>query len=298
MDGLDEYRCWECGQVRPAWVPVCPGPHPDYDHRAARVRGDVEVGQAATPYDPLRIRDEGVDAAMKHRVTVVIPVGPHVRHARFLREALDSVHAQTYRETHALLVDDMHGLTGSRVAAGDDRREWFEAGPWAGNYVWRAPWRLGVAHAFNVGVALAPSDLVVMMGADDVLETDFVERMVAAYERTRNDRGYYFATVRYMDTGELQTLPCNAAMVHRRLWEATGGFHPETASGACDAAFISRMLVHAPDALIHVPDAVYHYRRHEDTDTAGRGSWQGVILETRNLITQRPLTPLEWGRVR
>src|SRR6266702_3237139 len=110
--------------------------------------------------------------------------------------------------------------------------------------------------------------------------------------RKEDPYGYYYVGVRYIDTGETQTVPCHAAMVTRTLWRRTGGFPIQSSSGAPDAALLSIIMGNYPRAGRHWPVAdgvpLYNYRRHPDSDTAGKASWQGVILETRHLVT------LEW----
>lgn len=224
-------------------------------------------------------------------VTVGIPVGPDAQACRWLREALQSVAAQTVRP-EVLLVDDMHDLGMRGCNLGEN--------PGVNVRMWRAPWRMGVAHAFNLCVALAETPLVLMMGADDMLASDAVERAIATYQQTDpfvRDSTYYALPLRYMDTGEIQNQPCNAAVVPRALWQKTGGFPVESASGAPDAAFLS-MIWNSQEFRIQLVDCdhpLYHYRRHDGTDTAKRGPWQGVILETRNLVTELFERP-NWGR--
>lgn len=185
-----------------------------------------------------------------------------------------SVKNQTYKEPITLLlIDDM-----ARLPEIVD--------PFI--QVWRSPWRLGVAHAFNMGIALAKTELVVMLGSDDLMEADAIERAVLTWEKHKQRHAYYYFGVRYMDTSELQTLPCGEAMVTKGLWDMTGGFPVESASGAPDAAFISIMLTYFPSYLIPIADGapLINYRRHNESDTAGKAPWQGVILSTRDLLTR------------
>lgn len=218
------------------------------------------------------------------RVTVVVPVGPSPANSRWLSECLDSIAEQTWAKVghggiDLVLVDDMsNGGLEAHIPTGLPFK------------VWRSPWYLGVAHAFNIGVAVSPNELVFMLGSDDWLEPECIEYCVEEYAQRRGDPyGYYFVGVRYSDTGETQDLPCHAAMVSKTLWRVTGGLPVEAASGASDSAFISIMLRHSPRAgrLWKVADGkpVYNYRRHSETDTASKGPWQGVILETRHLVT-------------
>ncbi|GAG14074.1 unnamed protein product, partial [marine sediment metagenome] len=87
---------------------------------------------------------------MTQKITVTIPVGPELHHRRWLDECLDSITGQTVPPDEVLLIDDMAGLPSYRKR---------------GYRVWRSPWLLGTAHAFNFGVALAAHELVIMLGS-------------------------------------------------------------------------------------------------------------------------------------
>lgn len=211
-------------------------------------------------------------------VSVVIPVGPNPANLRWIEECVASVYAQTY-PVEIVIVDDMAGV-----------KPWFlEKATYT---LWKSPWYLGVAHAFNIGVAIAPTENVFMLGSDDWLEPDCIEKCVAELERKQDPLGYYYVGVRYSDNQETQDVACHAAMVSKALWRRTGGLPTQAASGASDAALLSIMLGNYPHAgrQWQVANGVplYNYRRHDETDTASKGAWQGVILETRHLVT------LEW----
>ena len=247
-------------------------------------------------------------------ISVTIPVGPEQHHSQYLEECLDSLNLQTLRPQEILIIDDMAGLglgplsfpvnepAGVRVVDDGNSRL-------GGCRVWAAPWRLGVAAAFNCGVALARNDLVLMVGADDWLEPECLEACLEAFKKQAEDQlCYYYLSVRYhaeegfsiprdLEDG-IQTLPCNAAMVSKHLWANTGGFPPETGSGAPDAALISTLMGNAAAGkLIPVAEGrpLYNVRIHEGQDTRGRAPWQTVIISTRNLLTQQWKVPT-WGR--
>lgn len=238
-------------------------------------------------------------------VSIVIPVGPLPAHRQWLDDAVASALAQTV-PANVLLIDDMAGIPWS-----DPQGLWngwdFRSGPpfamaqdYPGVMVWRSPWRLGIPAAFNVGVAQAPDEEVLMLGADDVLESDAIESYVETSSRDAPEvraNTYYSLPVRYMDTGVVQYEPCNAAVVSKTLWRSTGGFPPESASGAPDAAFLSQIWRSERFRVRCVSDRpLYNYRVHLASDTAARGPWQGVILETRNLLTQLFQPDPRWGR--
>lgn len=247
-------------------------------------------------------------------ITIAIPVGPRPSHQRWLGEALESIRNQTQAPNEVLLIDDMAGLSkeAAIVATFYDApyaKIGFRDGmtvAFATDYqgrtpyylrFWPTPWRLGVPAAFNMGVAKAHNPLVVMMGSDDTLEPMAIEALWETYQDHGQRDGYYWYGVRYMDTGEVQQVPCNCAAVTKGLWRKTGGFAPEMAVGACDSMLISILMVHYPEMLIPVAGAqpLFNYRRHEDTDTAGRAPYQGPIFTIRDHLTES-FKPPEWGR--
>jgi len=227
------------------------------------------------------------------RISVVIPVGPEPHHEQYLEECLASLRTQTKQPDEILLVDDKHfdprALDTYRVSQGRDGVYRIDSGPFRGCDIWHSPWYLGVAHAFNFGVALAENECVFLLGADDRLFPECLEMCELIYEQNGQKSGYYYVGVEYSD-GRLQSLPCSAAMVTKSLWKETRGFPTEVASGASDAAFISMLLGAKQEHLLVpvIPDKpLYWYRSHEQSDTAQRGPWQGVILATRDLVTER-----------
>lgn len=227
-------------------------------------------------------------------ISVAIPIGPYSTSAKYLEECLDSIRTQTQKPSEIVFVDDMayttmwRNILSTVVAKGglEDVRI----------SVIDNPWLMGVAASFNIGVATASNDLVIMLGADDMLLPKCIEQCTKAWLAHKNPLGYYHLDVQY-NTGEIQDLPCNAAMVHKRLWSHTGGFPPETSVGAPDAAFISILLTHASAGkLIRIGGGpLYWVRRHAEQDTARRGPYQGAILALRNLLSLGWHKP-EWGR--
>lgn len=217
--------------------------------------------------------------------TVCIPVGPSQANRQWLDEAVESVHTQTYTPDELLLIDDGAGIVHGGY------------GPWVS--VWRCPWRTGISHAFNYGVALAQHECVFMLGSDDTLEPTCLERCLEAYERMDRRDAYYSVAVRYMDDGVVQTSPCNAAMVTKGFWKMTGGFPIESSVGCGDSMLLSICLAHQlpvyevgyvlgeqDDHII----PLYNYRRHDGTWTASLSHRQDIIHRVRDEVT-RDWTP-------
>jgi glycosyltransferase involved in cell wall biosynthesis len=216
-------------------------------------------------------------------ISVVIPVGPAPGHTRWLKECLDSVWAQTMQPSEVLLIDDMANLD-----LADNRLR-----------VHRNPWICGVAHSYNFGVSLARSECVFMIASDDLLYPKCLEECWRTYQVNNQKDAYYYVGVEYMDDRQdkFQTVPCNTAMVTKRLWKLTGGFPIQSSHGANDAALISIMIRHMSGLLIPVAHGtpLAKMRTHSDQFTSKPAYWQGIIMETRNHLTTEWKEP-QWGR--
>lgn len=244
-------------------------------------------------------------------ITVAIPVGPHECYRQWLSECLASVVKQTIpSHIDILLIDDKANISGDEFIKliydtanlcgynkpediGEDTADLSESNSAYDRYIhmWKTPWNVGVADAFNFGVALSETNLVFMLGSDDVLMPTCLEECVKEYEKKKIE-GWYSVTLKYMTSGQKQWIPCNAAMVTKKLWENTGGFPPSAGVGGCDALLLSILMTHMPERIImvkqHTP--LYLAREHEHQDTKKNMSFfaqSGIIEIIRNLETQR-----------
>ncbi len=225
-------------------------------------------------------------------VTVTIPVGPEPSHREWLDEAVQSVLDQAEDDDRVLLMFDGPPFS---IANAEADRERAIYDPKIHRELIR--WRVGVASAFNIGIGTDQAgwddlpELVIMLGSDDLLLPGAIDACVQTWEDNDRADAYYWMSIEYGDDREdkIQALPCNAAMVTRAFWRWSGGFPVETASGAPDAALVSMLMVHAPERLIAVQQGVplQWVRVHEGQDTAGRAPWQGVIHQTRDILTKR-----------
>lgn len=201
-------------------------------------------------------------------ISVVIPVGPYESNQRWLCEAIDSVRAQA---DEILLVDDMAHIDIGGVT------------------IVKNDWLLGVAASFNIGVARAKNECVFLMGSDDTLVEDCLEQCMQAYKGD----AYYWVGVHYMgNEWEDQFLPCNAAMVTKGLWRATGGFPVEASTGMCDSILHDILQANGfPIICVNHDRPLYNYRSHENSDTNRRRSWHPIASATRNLCVQQWVKP-------
>jgi glycosyltransferase involved in cell wall biosynthesis len=104
------------------------------------------------------------------KVSVIIPVGPG--HEYIIRQALDSIKAQTERFWEAIVVND----SGAEMD--------LTAYPWAREYKTSARGGMGAAHARNVGIEMASAPLIAFLDADDMFMPDFLTKTIRAYSRT------------------------------------------------------------------------------------------------------------------
>lgn len=241
----------------------------------------------------------------------MIPVGPSQANKQWLDECINSAIAANADEI--LLMDDgaqlekwnrdkliVHEMRLSRTD------NWFPASYqtelvlWNTLSVYKLPWRTGISHAFNYGVALARNECVFLLGSDDTLEPNCLERCWEAYEKTGRKDGYYSVPVRYMSTGELQTIPCNAAMVTKGFWKMTGGFPIETAIGRGDNALLS-ICMNRPELPVywvghitgHDDEPLYNYREHPGQWTPYASSYAEELISIINKLTAN-WQPPDW----
>jgi glycosyltransferase involved in cell wall biosynthesis len=113
-------------------------------------------------------------------------------HARFLKEALDSVLNQTYPNLEILVVDDL---------STDNSREIIE------EYVQRFPQikylpnekNLGNCAAFNRAYRLSKGQYLIDFATDDVLLPNRIEEQVAAFEKLDESYGILFTDAEFID---------------------------------------------------------------------------------------------------
>jgi len=125
---------------------------------------------------------EVVSAAERETPLVSILV-PSFNGAPWLREALDSILAQTYRSIEVLLLDDASTDDTPAIAAEYEGRI---------TYI-RQPKNMGIYDNVNVGIAAAKGELIATYHADDVYLPTMVEEQVA-YLQSHPEVGAVFAS--------------------------------------------------------------------------------------------------------
>lgn len=210
-------------------------------------------------------------------MSVVIPVANEPRYLELLPEALKSIHENKWWPDELVLIMD-----GFNKPLAYDRKN-VEV-PITEQYLIA---RGGVPNAFNTGIEVARNEAVFMMGCDDLLKEECIYRLWSEYERWNKKDAFYWLDVEY-ENGEKQELPCGHALVTKKFWHWVGGYSIYTAQGACDAALCSVLMKHHPELLIQVKTPTgpqFVCRRSLDSYTGRSQPWQGVILETRHILT-------------
>jgi glycosyltransferase involved in cell wall biosynthesis len=115
---------------------------------------------------------------------------PSYNGARYLREALDSLLAQTYERIEIILLDDASTDETSDIAAEYGGRI---------SYV-RQPKNLGIYNNVNVGIARARGDLIATYHADDLYLPTIVEAQVTCFDR-HPGIGAVFCSDIFVDAG-------------------------------------------------------------------------------------------------
>jgi len=112
-------------------------------------------------------------------------------HARFVREAIESVLVQSYPSVQLIVVDDA-STDGSvdainKIISGQ-QAEFISLEENIGN-----------CRAFNKGLTLAKGEFVIDLAADDVLMADRIEKQVALFQSLPPEYGVAFSDAEYID---------------------------------------------------------------------------------------------------
>lgn len=212
---------------------------------------------------------------MKPRVTFVVPC---YKLAHLLRDCVDSILAQTYRDFEVLIMDDCSPDTTPEVAAtfSDPRVRHV-----------RNEVNLGHLRNYNRGIELARGEYLWLISADDCLRRPYVlERFVAAMEQHR-DAGFVFCPAMHVRDGQDIGVSCSlgdrdlafgrghflewpllagnsisapAVMARKALYHEVGGF-PLDMPYAGDWFIWCAFAVHA--GVVYLAEPMVNYRLHD-----------------------------------
>lgn len=258
---------------------------------------DVEIFTAPFALDPIRRVDaSGVCGnGEAGAISVVIPT---YNGARYIREALESVAAQTHLPDEIIVVDDCstddtlaiveHFAKSSSFSVHAERLPSNSGGP---------------AGPLNAAVAKARGQYIAVLEQDDRMTTDRLERQIAAVNaystarfssgRARNlstgrfDGFFWQDADQFADVADADTLAAKPPLLHvpgavafrallkrqfmltnssfffhRTLWEECGGFD-RRASTASDLSFALGAAARTDFALVNAP--IVEFRFHDES---------------------------------
>ncbi|MCW6511426.1 glycosyltransferase family 2 protein [Hyphomicrobiales bacterium BP6-180914] len=207
---------------------------------------------------------------------------------RFLEACLDSVSAQSHPRLELIVVDDDSRLDDSTGAA----RAWMErhADRFEHSLLLKHVHNRGLAAARNTAFALARTDYVFVLDADNVVYSDAVARLFAMVTDEPYDAAYsqieIFGDRQGLGTADVWSRRRLAlgpyidamSLVRRRSWEQVGGYdHIE--GGWEDYDFWCKFAEAGMTGLF-VPEVLCRYRVHGSSMT---------LEHTSKLLSQIPI---------
>ena len=221
------------------------------------------------------------------KVSVVIPC---YNQGVFLREALDSVYAQTHSDYEIIVVDD--GSTDPKTRSILDEID-------------SPVIRLlrtsngGLAMARNRGIAASTGDIILPLDADDLIAPTYLEKGVSVLTANPDVGVVYSMADKFGDVNELWQLPefspahllkenmvfCSA-LVRRDLWARGGGYNISMKYGWEDWDFWLS-LCEQEIRFVRIPEVLFHYRVREDSMTVTMGFMQKLFMMMR-LVFNHP----------
>lgn len=229
--------------------------------------------------------------AYEPKFSVVIPL--YNTPKEFLREIIDSVMNQTYRNVELCLAD---GST-------DDAVERYIKSRYAkeGRIRYcRLKKNRGISENTNAALRLATGDFIVFADHDDVLTVDAMYEMARAVNENRavdviytdedkvNKKGNAYFGPHFKPDFSMELLCCNNYICHlfavrRDVFEKVGMLD-SAYDGAQDFDFVLRCCEQAHE-ICHIPKVLYHWRTHPES-TAGNPDSKKYAFEAGRRAVQ------------
>ncbi len=219
---------------------------------------------------------------MTPTVTVVIPC---FNHGAFLAECLDSLRAQHWTAWRAIVLDDAStdGVTPELCEIQADERV----------EIIHLPQNLGRALVRNHGIALATTEAILNLDADDTLHPAFLAKTVpllladpqvgvvytdyrifGAWQGTRKAEPFDAARLYH------EQFIGGAALFRRSAWAKTPGYQEDFSIGNEDYDFWLS-LVEAGYRGLYLPESLYNYRMHPQSWSATTSGGTNRVFRSR-----------------
>ena len=246
-------------------------------HKLQGLDNDYDYGEW---YELTRPKEEELAAQRETRfsyeplLSIVIPA--YRTPEKYLREMLDSILAQTYRNWEVCVANGSpkgEGAIVSRVMAEYTRKD-------SRFHVSELGDNLGISGNTNAALRMAKGDFIILADHDDTIPEH------ALYEVAKTINGHPDCDVIYSDEDKLDmdggalfdphfkpdfnpdlltsvNYICHLFVVKRALLDRVGGFRHEF-DGAQDYDFIFRCTENAKE-ICHIPKVLYHWRCHQES---------------------------------
>jgi glycosyltransferase involved in cell wall biosynthesis len=215
---------------------------------------------------------------MKHSlISCIIPV---YNGEQFLREAIDSVLAQSYRPIEVIVVDDGSTDGTASVARSYGHKV---------KYLWQV--NSGPAVARNLGISTAKGEYIAFLDADDLWHPEKLSFQMSRF-RARPDLDLCLTHVEAFITGKLLEKRGNflkgdlvvviapyttcSSLVHRRVIDRIGQFNPDLRLGEDTDWFLR--LSNSGAVIEIIPQVMVYARLHESN-----------MKENRNVLSRDEL---------
>ncbi|MBT5189125.1 MAG: glycosyltransferase family 2 protein [Proteobacteria bacterium] len=213
-------------------------------------------------------------------ISIVMPV--HNTPRPWLRDAVDSVRSQSYRNWELVIVND-----GSTLL---ETREYLDKLDEPRVSILNLTSSSGISGATNFGIEASRGDIVALMDHDDMLAKDALAHVVTAFSQQQAELVYSDETVFNDDMDSLSSgyfgspilkpdyspdlLLSHNYVTHflaarKELIEAVGGLRSEF-DGAQDYDLILR-LTELTDNIIHIAEPLYHWRQSTQSTSLDTG---------------------------
>jgi glycosyltransferase involved in cell wall biosynthesis len=222
--------------------------------------------------------EQAVAGASRPVVSVILTC---FNHEEFLVRALEGVRAQTYRPIQLVVTDDASVDSSADVIA-----RWLDT-HWPEARAIRHEVNAGVCRTLNEALQMVTGDLVTITSADDWMEPERLDRLVAAFEIAPDNVGLVYSGLRLVDRHgtelallntepgsapsgwvyrqqlAMPIIPTPSVMVRRSVYEVVGGFNEDDIVEDYDMWLRVCRSFH----VRHVPAALVNFRWHEGNTT-------------------------------
>lgn len=211
------------------------------------------------------------------RVSVLMPV---YNVAPFLREAMDSILNQSFRDFELIVLDD---------CSPDNSEEILDTYSDTRIVRYRGKKNEGLANVLNVGIGMAKGDLIARMDSDDISLSQRLEKQVAfldahpdvdlvsaGMERFGDSNSMTFYSTNYEDV-KFDALSFSPVLHPTSMWRRTRFiendlFYRQEMVPSEDYDLWTRALVKGL-VLVNMPDILYRYRSHPAQVTRVNKDW-------------------------